>query len=283
MQAAVDSNGSPSRQTYEDGRVPISLSGWLPVEPLPQFAQLRDDIATDVVVIGGGLAGSSTFLHLVENGAEAVLIEAQQPANWASGRNAGHYLPYLDDLETCRHWPGGKGDRFLSFAIDNRNIVYEICDRYGLDVDSKQLGMAMVSRRPIKELAAKAQFWRQHGYSVDEVGRQDLVHLLGTANYGYGIVWREGGRMNPYLFTNGMVAAAARLGGRVFGDSPVQSCVREGNMWRVKSPEGSILARRVVVCTAGEHNQFFPELGRSNYPLVASALATRPLPSELIR
>lgn len=277
-------HGAVDRKAFEKGCVPIELSGWLPAAPLPTYAALNGDIETDVVVIGAGLAGGSTFLHMVEAGANAVLLEAKQPANGASGRNAGHYLPYLDDLKTFRKWGGGKGDQFFNFAVANRNIVYEISDRYGLNADCRQLGMIVAAQRPVAELAKKGRFWRQHGYRVDEVGGQDLRPLLGTDHYGYGLVWREGGRVNPYLFTNGMVSSAQALGGSIYGDSPVLRCSREGSRWRVRTPAGSVLARKVVVCAAGfENTPFLPELDRSSYPLVASALATKPLPPELAR
>ena len=277
-------NTLADRRAFETGRVPIERSGWLPAAPLPVYAALAGDIETDIVVIGAGLAGGSTFLHMVEKGANAVLLEARQPANGASGRNAGHYLPYLDDLETFKSWGGGKGDRFFDFAVANRNIAYEISAKYELDADCRQLGMINAAQRPIASLAKKARFWRQHGYNVDEVGGRELAALLGTDHYGYGLVWREGGRLNPYLFTNGMVSAAQALGGSVYGDSPALSCSREGARWRVRTPAGLVMARKVVVCTAGfENTPFLPQLDRGSYPLVATALATKPLPPELVR
>lgn len=278
-------NNSPvDRKAFEKGRVPIELSGWLPATPLPTYAAPNGDIETDILVIGAGLAGGSTFLHLIEAGVNAVLIEAKQPANGTSGRNAGHYLPYLDDLETFKKWGGGKGDQFFNFAVENRNIAYEISEKYALNADCRQLGMINASQRPIPSLAKKAEFWRQHGYSVDEVGGAELAGLLGTDHYGYGLVWREGGRVNPYLFTNGMVSTAQALGGTVYGDTPALSLAREDARWRVRTPAGSVLARKVVVCVAGfENTPFLPELDRGSYPLVASALTTKPLPPELAK
>jgi glycine/D-amino acid oxidase-like deaminating enzyme len=139
-------------------------------------------------------------------------------------------------------------------------------------------------KRPIPALSKKARFWKDHGYKVDEVGGEELAALLGTSHFGYGLVWREGGRLNPYLFTNGMVSAGAALGGRVFGDSPVQTVAREGTRWRVRTPKGSIRARKIIICTAGLRNAEFMSHGKnSSYPLVASALATKPLPPELVK
>ena len=277
-------HGLVDRQAFEKGSVPIELSGWLPATPLPTYVALNGDIETDIVVIGAGLAGGSTFLHMVEAGVNAVLIEAKQPANGASGRNAGHYLPYLGDLKALSRWGNGKGERFFDFAVANRNIVYEISDKYGLNADCRQLGMINAAQRRIPGLAKQAKFWSQHGYRVDEVGGTELKALLGTDHFGYGLVWREGGRVNPYLFTNGMVSAAQKLGGAVYGDSPALSCVREGSRWRVRTPAGSVLARRVVVCAAGfENTAFLPQIDRDSYPMIATALATKPLHPDLVK
>ncbi len=46
-----------------------SLSNW------HTFDSLNADIECDVVVIGGGLLGSSTALHLAEQGVDTVLLE----------------------------------------------------------------------------------------------------------------------------------------------------------------------------------------------------------------
>src|SRR5262245_46541403 len=103
---------------FEAGSVPINLSGWLPAAPRPTLPSLHGDVESDFVIIGAGLAGASTFLHLTERGASAVLVESGQPANGASGRNAGHYVPHLDDVETFKSWPEQKGEQFFEYAFE---------------------------------------------------------------------------------------------------------------------------------------------------------------------
>src|SRR5262249_1747449 len=149
--------------------------------------------------------------------------------------------------------------------------------------DCHQVGGVVASRRPVKKFAKHARFWRDVGYAVEEMGRDELSLAL-TDQFKHGLHWSEAGRMNPYLYTNGLVTAGIRNGGAAFGDSPVQSCASENGRWRVSTTQGSIVARKVVICTNGnQDNVFFPEIARSSYPLVASALATQPLPSELTK
>lgn len=282
MQTRQFPTSGVSRQAYQSGTVPISCSGWALHAPAPVYAALENDVETDVAVIGAGLAGSSLALHLRELGIDVALIEASQPADGASGRNAGHVQPFLDKLQVLQSWPSG-GQLFLEYFMQQRNIVYDICDRYGIDGDAHKGGMLEVAARPVAALQTKAKEWAGRGYAVTEVGREELQGLLGSSRYGYGLHWQEGGSVNPYMFTNGMVDVARKLGAQVYGDSMVLECKPEGAMWRLTTARGSVRAQRVVICTnAHAGNSFFPELGRTQYPLVACALATNPLPQSLL-
>ena len=281
MQACQLSANGVSRQAYQTGTVPIACSGWALHARAPSHVALEEDVETDVAVIGAGLAGSSLALHLRELGINVALIEARQPADGASGRNAGHVQPFLDKLHALRGWPGG-GQSFVDYFVEQRNIVYEMCKRYGIDGDAHPGGMVEASVKPAASLRGKAREWADRGYAVTEVGRESLQELLGTSRYGYGLHWQEGGSVNPFMFTNGMVSVAQSMGAQVYGDSPVLDCRREGTMWRLSTARGSVRAHRVVICTnAHAGNPFFPELGRTQYPLVACALATKPL-SQLV-
>ncbi len=56
---------------------------------------LEGDVHADVAVIGGGITGLSTALHLAEQGPTVVLLEAHEPGWGASGRNGGQVNPGL--------------------------------------------------------------------------------------------------------------------------------------------------------------------------------------------
>ncbi len=273
----------PSRTAWESGTVPIELSGWRPPAPPAPYTELTADVETDVAVVGAGLAGSAVALGLAEARVDVLLLEAGQPANGASGRNAGHVEPFPGSLAPLRRWPDG-GRRLIDRFVQCRNIVFELCAKYGIDADAEQTGILEVSRRPSREMERRAEQWRAHGYAVEIATGARLRELCGSDLYRFGAYWRDGGRVNPYLFTNGMAAAAARLGARVHGGSPVVACEREGALWRLSTPRGSVRAQRIVVCT-NEHagNGFFPELARTQYPLVACALATAPVSDRVLR
>lgn len=267
---------------FEQGTIPISQSGWTTFAPAsPTYSALEADQTADVVVIGAGLAGASTALHLAIRGIKVVVLEAQQPAAGASGRNAGHMAPYLESLKPMQRWPDG-GQRLLELFIRCRRLVFELCAQYGIEADAAPVGYLDVARQRgwRGHFGAVARRWKGFGYEVDAVGGSDLAALTGTSEYPCGLYWRDGGHVNPFLLTHGMIAAAQRNGAQIFGDSPVIGCEPFRGGWVVRTASGSIRAQKLVICTNGHNgNAFFPAIGRTNYPCVACGFATKPLGS----
>jgi glycine/D-amino acid oxidase-like deaminating enzyme len=79
---------------------------------------LTDDLAADVVVIGGGYTGLSTALALRAQGADVVLLEQGFAGSGASGRNAGHVSPTIGkDIPTLlRLFGKERAARLVRFA-----------------------------------------------------------------------------------------------------------------------------------------------------------------------
>lgn len=271
---------------FERGTVSIAHSGWTAYTPvMPTYSALdRNTVSADVVVIGAGLAGASTALHLANRGVRVVVLEAQQPAAGASGRNAGHLSPYLDSMGPLGRWPD-QGRRLLELFTSRRHFVFDLCEQYGIDADAAKVGYLDVARQSWwrGHFRNSARPWKAFGYDVESVGGSDLEALTGTREYSCGLYWRDGGRVNPFLLTHGLVAAAQQRGAKIFGDSPVIGCDPAGQGWDVRTSHGSIRTDTVVICTNGHgDNMFFPEIGRTNYPCVACGLATTPLDAAIL-
>lgn len=51
---------------------------------LPEYTQLQEDIKTDVLIVGGGMAGLLCAYKLRENGIDCVVVEADRICNGAT-------------------------------------------------------------------------------------------------------------------------------------------------------------------------------------------------------
>lgn len=271
------------RKIFESGQVPVARSGWTqPQGPTHAYPALATEIDTDVAIVGAGLAGSALALHLAEAGVRVAVLEARQPGWGASGRNAGHVLPILKDLRVLDGFPDG-GKRFLDIFREHHTIPFDLAAKHGIDCDAVRSGYlnGMCSRGAFdKFLAQSAHLEAQGLQKLTRYTAAEMEAATGSSHYPYGVAYENGGRINPYRFTNGMIAAAEGLGAEIFGDSEALTLVEDGARWRVTTARGCVRADRVVFCTNAYPTDIVPAFARAYYPLTAYALTTKPLPPE---
>src|SRR5690606_29284828 len=264
---------------------PLETSGWTATSGVSAgYAALEDDIDVDVAVVGAGLAGSPLALHLAESGVSVAVLESRQPGWGASGRNAGHVLPTLRSIDAIRRFPDG-GKAFLEAFREHHTIPFDLARKHGLACDATQAGyLHATSRRGVfDDLKDKSRYWReQQGQQVEWLEGKDVEAITGTGHFGHGVLYRSGGRVNPYLFTRGLIAAAVRNGARVFGETEALALAQAGERWRVTTAQGGVLADRVVFCTNAYATGVLPQFANSFYPLTAYGVATQPLPQEAL-
>src|SRR3954452_23941103 len=103
----------------------IQGSVWLATANLPQYGVLDADQTTDVVVVGGGLVGLTTALHLQQEGLAVILLEAGRIGSRTSGGTTGkvtsqHGAIYTGLVE--RHGP----EKAEQYATANQEAVDEV-------------------------------------------------------------------------------------------------------------------------------------------------------------
>src|ERR1700722_809127 len=84
---------------------------------------IAEDLAADVVVIGGGGPGLSAALHAAERGLSVVLVEGGRIGWGASGRNGGQIIPGLrkDAAELVALYGRERGRALFDLAQEARD------------------------------------------------------------------------------------------------------------------------------------------------------------------
>lgn len=73
---------------------------WIATEPyskLQTFPKLASDIQTELLIVGGGIAGIQLAYEAIQKGLDVTLIEARETLSGESGRTSGHLASALDD------------------------------------------------------------------------------------------------------------------------------------------------------------------------------------------
>jgi glycine/D-amino acid oxidase-like deaminating enzyme len=107
--------------------------------------------------------------------------------------------------------------------------------------------------------------------------------LTGAEGYGACLVDPTGGGIDPVALVRGLAARLPPGRVRLFRDSPVMSVARPGARWVVKTGEGTLTARRVVLCANGGNARLHRSLASTVLPLTVYQVATASLPEAMRR
>jgi glycine/D-amino acid oxidase-like deaminating enzyme len=253
--------------------------------PGPELPELVGLEQADVVVIGAGFTGLSSALHLREAGVDVAVIEAAEPGWGASGRNNGQVIPTLsrpdpDDI-VARH--GEAGERLVGLLRDSASILFDLVRRYEIDAEAEQAGWVQPVHSPgrIKIAERRVRQWSKFGAPVELLSREQARDMLGSDAWFGGFWNKTGGHINPLALARGLARAVLAKGGRIFARSPVIGFERRNDRWVVRTAQGQISARALIVASNAYTGEFSkslqPDIAHEVVPVLSWQMATQPL------
>lgn len=253
---------------------------------LPPLPLLSGEVRCDVVVIGGGLTGGSLALHLAEQGAKVVVLEAKEIGWGGSGRAFGQVVPYTKHSEglVLDHFGAERGQRLIDATGAAPGLVYDLIEKHAIECEAAKTGLLFTahSQKGLRGLEKRAAYWESRGAPASVIGPAETARMMGTNFYQYALFDKRGGTLNPYAYTRGLAQAAINAGADVYVGSPMQSSSKEGTRWRISTDNGSVLADKVVFATDSYSGSAVPELQRGLIMLRAYQLVTKPLPASVL-
>ncbi len=245
---------------------------------------VRGDIDVDVAIVGSGFTGLSAALYLAqEHGIRAVVLEANQAAWGCTSRNGGQGQNASGRLyrsQWIQRW-GLQTARRLDAEI--RGGFENWCELVAtIPCDAQGGGHLYTAHRP-KKLAFLERESRvmneQFGYRTRMLSRAELHEQYLADQEAAGALHEpEGIGVHPLKLAFGMLARARALGVRVHTASPVQGWEQVGGVNHLRTPGGTVRAKRVGVATGGYTPQgMHPLLKNRLMPILSNSLVTRVL------
>ena len=245
---------------------------------------VEHDMDVDVAIIGSGATGMSTALFLAqEHGIQAVVLEANQ-ASWGcssrsggQGQNASGRLKRSQWIERWGIGVAKQLDTEIRTGFENfRELTQQI------DCEAFDGGHLYVAHRPkmVAALRREGGVMRDvFGYATRMLTTEELRRDYCDEREACGALFEPDGiGIHPLKFTFGLIRKARALGVKLHTASPVQGWQTINGVHHLRTPGGTVRARRVAVCTGGYTGQGLnPLLKNKLMPILSNSVVTRPL------
>ena len=252
--------------------------------PAPQREELNGSAECDVCVVGGGIAGCSTALHLAERGYRVVLLESHRVGWGASGRSGGQALPgTAAGQRRIEQLIGASAARAVwDISVEGLALIRALIARYAIACDwvSGHLQVAITSRheRDLREQLSECA--ERYGYrSLRYLAREEVRALLATRRYVAALEDTNAGHLHPLNYTLGLASAAERLGVRIFERTRAFDFAGTSEL-TVRAARGTVRCRHLVLAGNAHLGRTAPAIRAKIIPVGSCMIATAPLGAE---
>ena len=222
----------------------------------------------DVVVIGGGLIGSSVAYYLAKKGVEVTVIERSEGLCFgASGANQGG-CPFQIFTSPL-----------LELVNESLKLYKDLSEEIGYDLEYQNSGslICSVDEEQYPAMERHYQIFREKGLNVRLIEREEIQELepsLGK-DVVVGVEEQYSGIVNPFKVTYGFARAARKMGAEFILSTEVKNIeTNKGKITSVATDRGKI-ETNFVVNAAGAWS---PDIGK----MLGLTIPVRPQRGQII-
>ncbi|MHA1548378.1 MAG: FAD-dependent oxidoreductase, partial [Alphaproteobacteria bacterium] len=196
--------------------------------------------STRVVVIGGGVVGTSCLYHLAKAGwTDCVLLEKDELTSGSTWHAAGNCPNY------SASWS------ILKMQNYSTELYQRLGDEVGYPINYHVTGSIRLahSKERMQEFHQVRAMARHQGIAFDMLSTgdmQDAYPFLETHDLQGGIWDPTDGDIDPAQLTQALATGARKMGASIIRFCPVRGVRRAGGEWVLQTPEGEIRCEYVV-------------------------------------
>lgn len=217
------------------------------------FEKLNQNIETDIVIVGGGLAGITTAYCLSKAGHNVVLVEDGLIGSGETGRTTAHLVTALDDR--YYHLEKVFGEEKTKLIAESHKVAIDFVEQTvkleNIDCGFERLNGYLI-KHPTDEndsLQRELKASLKAGIEIKEVDK-----IPGILHNEKALCFSNQAQFHPLKYLNGLCKAIVQNGGKIFTNTHASDINYEG----ITSADGfSVKAKNVIVATNSPVNNIY--------------------------
>ncbi len=216
------------------------------------------DHKSDVLVVGGGMAGLMCARSFLKQGKSVVLLEKDFCGAGASGKSSGFITPDSElELGTLISGYGlEEAGKLWKFACRGVDLIRECIEEYRLDCDYQVQDSLFVANTSGKVRRVKEEYEARKSlnYEASFYPKENLGAVIGSQKYHGAVSYPDTFGICSYSFCQGLKDSLADSGADIFEDAVATKIDRTG-AW---AGQYHFEAETVIFCG----DRFIPEFGK---------------------
>lgn len=244
-----------------------------------QYPSLSGHYETSVAIVGGGMTGALVAHALASAGVATTVLESGLVGRGSTAASSALLLqePDLELLQLEKRYGRRRSRRIWRVSRESVQQLIGLLRRLKIDCGllERDAVYYATSADATERLRQEFRLRSKAGFDAEWLGAGTLRRLTGLSARGAIRTWGSA-QFDPYRACVGVLRSAAAEGACVFERSAIRRIDGKRDRVRLRTANGTVDARRVVIATGYATPQFRPLAGRFRM-YRTYVVATRPM------
>ncbi|MBP0903680.1 NAD(P)/FAD-dependent oxidoreductase [Mariniflexile gromovii] len=231
---------------------------------LASYPSLKEDVETDILIIGGGITGSLIAHQCIAEGYKTTLIDRREVANGSTSATTSMLQYEIDvplyKLSEMIGKPAAEANYWACYnSIDAlQKVVRKIKSDCGFK--KKESLYFAAYKKDVVGLKKEFEARRSCGLPVSWLSSKDIENKYQLKKTHGGILSKQGGSVDAFKLTHDLLTYNHKKGLQIFDKTEITSFKHTKNGVHIKTEFGNtVKAKKVIYCNGFESTELIKE------------------------